>query len=155
MNTTLIFILLGLIVLFLLYKWMNSVDDNSNTDRPIIPKNNTPILSAHKSGGIMGMIYLLYVYPDYTYMVYDKSNDKVKYKGILNEVQRNSVDYLIKVAPDLKTNYGDNQRVCDGLYTGITVGNKEISFGAISRSLPVEVEKNFNNLDKLMKYSKD
>jgi len=113
-------------VLFLILVFYKDTIQNSETLK-INPSTN-PIITYHKSGGIVGYLIRLEIYPDYTYKLF--SHDKLVKIDKLNLVARASVSEILKnylILEKIPKNKIDGN---DYLYHSIDVNGRHFSLDA-------------------------
>ena len=141
----LIFIAICTILFFYKYNQLNA---NNIVKTP----KGTPILTAYKSGGFVGMVYRVEIYNDKTYRFFD--HDKVKESGTIDNKTNESVNYLIQKFPQLNEKYCETEGY-DLIHYSLQIGDKQISLGSFDTQencLPQDIEDNFNQIDKLMQW---
>jgi len=145
-----IIIVIILVVIYFLYtryrksNKSNKVEAITNDGTFNINNKRKPILTAFKTGGIMGMIYKVEIYDDKTYIFYDK--DQVQAIGHVDAETDNSVNYILKKFPKLKNDYCVPEGY-DIIYLSLQSNDKTVHLGSC---VPQDIADHFEKLNELM-----
>lgn len=153
MNRYFIIGLLITVIVWVLYNTLTKPKQIHNLQTIEQVNDNGTIMTIYKSGGIMGMVFRLEVYDDYTYKMF--SHDKLVYQDKLDANQINSVNYFIKNGSSFKE-LSQKLGGCDFLHHVIVINGQTISMDSLDEpTRHEEIKTNCNQLDKLMDWSRD